>query len=375
MAQLAAPKQLYEQVRDQIFSTYIANGPGGKIPSNRNLAKTYGTSTATISKALHVLEREGHIERRVGAGTYVLPGKPAVQKHIGIYYGGASSSCDQERENIFAASLDECVQRRILSEGRNCRHYIDIRLESSRTVLLPELQADLDSAQVSSLIVLRTGDYIHQVLPKLGIPVLGFSQDFGWGSLALDFPHAGAEAARYFLAQNCQRVELIHVVFHEEEEPEKGAAWVQPLRTSMNNEFLPHGVQGPTVWHRDMLPSLLREPYTLSPIMFGYSMFKLLWSREDRPDGILVYTDIAALGVRQAMDELGVVAGRDVEIVVMGNREIPYEALKPFRLLSISLEQIAAELCEMAADAERHRPQSTRYVQYQFEPVVRGQTK
>jgi DNA-binding transcriptional MocR family regulator len=46
-------------------------GPGGKLPSERELAGREGVSLMTARRALIELEREGLARRRVGAGTFV----------------------------------------------------------------------------------------------------------------------------------------------------------------------------------------------------------------------------------------------------------------------------------------------------------------
>lgn len=45
--------------------------PGHKLPTERALAASFGTSRAAVRQALGVLEREGRITRHVGRGTFV----------------------------------------------------------------------------------------------------------------------------------------------------------------------------------------------------------------------------------------------------------------------------------------------------------------
>lgn len=66
---------LYRQLKD-IFLACIEGGqwlPGELIPTEAELAATYGVSKGPIRQALGQLVREGLLDRRQGRGTWVLP--------------------------------------------------------------------------------------------------------------------------------------------------------------------------------------------------------------------------------------------------------------------------------------------------------------
>ncbi|MGI8384227.1 GntR family transcriptional regulator [Robertmurraya sp. P23] len=63
----------YQQLKDKIIDD-IESGKlkhGDKLPSERELAEQYGISRMTARHTLSILEREGVVERRVGAGTFI----------------------------------------------------------------------------------------------------------------------------------------------------------------------------------------------------------------------------------------------------------------------------------------------------------------
>ncbi|MCL4767986.1 MAG: GntR family transcriptional regulator [Hyphomicrobiaceae bacterium] len=63
------------------LQTAIRSGrhePGSLLPGEIELAETHGVSRATVRAALSLLEREGLVERRRGAGTRVLEPRPAA---------------------------------------------------------------------------------------------------------------------------------------------------------------------------------------------------------------------------------------------------------------------------------------------------------
>ncbi|WP_010281137.1 GntR family transcriptional regulator [Bacillus timonensis] len=66
-------KQLKEKIIEDIEVGKLKHGD--KLPSERDLAEQYGISRMTARHTLSVLEREGLVERRVGAGTFVSNNK------------------------------------------------------------------------------------------------------------------------------------------------------------------------------------------------------------------------------------------------------------------------------------------------------------
>lgn len=60
---------LYWKLKEDILVKEIP--PGSKIPSIEELHTMYSVSQGTVSKALELLEREGLIYKKTGAGTFV----------------------------------------------------------------------------------------------------------------------------------------------------------------------------------------------------------------------------------------------------------------------------------------------------------------
>ncbi|MDQ0247018.1 DNA-binding GntR family transcriptional regulator [Bacillus fengqiuensis] len=66
-------KQLKDKILEEIESGKLKHGD--KLPSERELANQYGISRMTARHTLSILEREGVVERRVGAGTFLSNNK------------------------------------------------------------------------------------------------------------------------------------------------------------------------------------------------------------------------------------------------------------------------------------------------------------
>ena len=57
-------------------------GPGTRLPSTRELMSEFDVSSATVLSAMQLLEAEGLIENRWGAGRFVRGPEPAAETDL-----------------------------------------------------------------------------------------------------------------------------------------------------------------------------------------------------------------------------------------------------------------------------------------------------
>ena len=69
--QSKASQLKYLKVKNKLELRLESCDDGDKLPSERNLGAEYGCSFLTVRKALDLIEAEGRVERRPGAGTFV----------------------------------------------------------------------------------------------------------------------------------------------------------------------------------------------------------------------------------------------------------------------------------------------------------------
>jgi DNA-binding LacI/PurR family transcriptional regulator len=63
--------QLHTVLRERLRESLVSQPPGKRVASERILAKEFGVSTATVSRALQELQQEGILRRIPGKGTYL----------------------------------------------------------------------------------------------------------------------------------------------------------------------------------------------------------------------------------------------------------------------------------------------------------------
>lgn len=69
--------QPYQRLQGELASLFASLPPGGRLPSEPELAKQLGVSRATLREAMRSFEGQGVIRRRQGVGTFVV-GQPSV---------------------------------------------------------------------------------------------------------------------------------------------------------------------------------------------------------------------------------------------------------------------------------------------------------
>jgi GntR family transcriptional regulator len=77
-----SPVPLYEQIAARIRIAVAADEfrPGDALPSVRQLSATLRVNPSTVVQAYRDLEREGFVEMRHGAGTFVREMAPAARE-------------------------------------------------------------------------------------------------------------------------------------------------------------------------------------------------------------------------------------------------------------------------------------------------------
>ena len=74
------PQQIAGALRAQILGG--GTRPGDQLETEPTLARRLGVSRSTLRSAIALLEHEGHVERRHGAGTFVTA-RPVLRNDLG----------------------------------------------------------------------------------------------------------------------------------------------------------------------------------------------------------------------------------------------------------------------------------------------------
>jgi DNA-binding LacI/PurR family transcriptional regulator/DNA-binding transcriptional regulator YhcF (GntR family) len=339
-------KQLYQKIKEILYKDYVSSllKTGGRIPADSILATKLGVNVATVGKALNEMVHDGLVRRRVGSGTWVLA-KSEAQRRVGIYFSGMV--VDGRPKLAFYGLLDQELQHTIHNRGSLIGHYVDLRIPELHTQMFDDIQKDIQNGKLTSLIIGRSPLEEYDWFKSLNIPVVGFRRDYGRGGVFLDLESFTFQSVDFLKASNCKNVGLI--------------------TATSTRQFGLHGVHIiPEIFFKAAADAKLHttpswvSSGTENPLgvkegdheAFGYEAFRKMWSQPERPDGILLYTDIVALGVKRAADEMGVQLGKDVRVICHANEENIWPQLAHLPQIKFSIKQIAEALYQLATKLE-----------------------
>ena len=128
-----------DEIADELKSRILAGewALGGALPSNKQLADEFGTSTLTVREAVAQLIAAGFLESRHGSGTYVVDVEPDAPEVSWILSRGDSLEFDElieARQIIESSILKLAADRRTehqLSALRRCVETMEASRESA----------------------------------------------------------------------------------------------------------------------------------------------------------------------------------------------------------------------------------------------------
>lgn len=172
----------YQRLQNELANLISQTSPGGRLPSEPQLARQLGVSRATLREAMRTFEGQGLIRRKQGLGTFVvghtkiiesglevLESIETLSQKIGLEVSmGELNASSVEADRVQAAALDipigssvMRIGRVILAENRPVAYLVD--------VLPPEVLTPADLGPGFSGSVL-------DLLLRRGSPMLGSSR-------------------------------------------------------------------------------------------------------------------------------------------------------------------------------------------------------
>jgi len=127
-AAIAAPKRRYETVVDRILEVVESQAimPGQALPTERDLAESFGVSRNVVRQAFGVLEDRGIIRTRQGSGRFL--------RTTGVAQGAATVM--PSKESLEVASIVDVLEARILIEVEVIALACERRSNEQATALL-----------------------------------------------------------------------------------------------------------------------------------------------------------------------------------------------------------------------------------------------
>lgn len=267
--------RMTDSLRQEIASGKFAFG--SQLPSTRELAEAWKTSIFTVHTALKTLVREGWIDRRKGAGTYISDRNVRLRS-IGIYHDADISS---EMQTSFSRNLHFSLLKSFEEMKNEVHVFIDTRPVSEQKTVLPALARAIAHRRIQGLIVPKTNAVNSAALARLPLPAAFLGNGRNSNRVGFDIEQFFRESARRLATQGCRRVGIISNVGKED------TAFFHAFAQAAEKA----GLETSPKWTRSGHGEIQNFE------KHGYVEFLSLWRTSPRPDAVIVYPDSVARGV------------------------------------------------------------------------------
>ena len=170
----ALPQQIASALRTQILAG--SSQPGDRLETEPALARRLGVSRTTLRSAIALLEHEGHVKRRHGAGTFVTA-RPVLRNDLGqnfsvtdmISAAGRRPGTAEIEADTVSAPADIAVQLQV-EEGTPLSRLRRVRTADGRRVVDSTDWARADDLSADELKTIALGS-IYAALARLGLGI------------------------------------------------------------------------------------------------------------------------------------------------------------------------------------------------------------
>ena len=321
---LAAHRQISDSLREKIKLGEIL--PGTRLPSTQVLAKTWGSHVATVHMSLSQLAAEGLLER-TKKGTFVRKIGNRLST-VAVYFSSNIWSMDsKDREyirHVYRHFQDILRENRIVEQV-----FMDQRPPEEQRSKWTVLEKAIDEHAIQGLVIL-TMDMKHAGwLPRMNIPTTGLTSGI-FCNVMNDMDQFIEAGVQSLIQKGCRSIGLISPFKKEAKE----------FHANFKSLIREKGVETREEW--DPVPSASITDQEL----YGYEQFRSIWSRQVRPDGILVYTDLMAKGVITSVLQEKIRVPDDLRLALHRNREVEYLCPFPVTFIESSCRAAAEKLWE-----------------------------
>ena len=351
-----AHRLISARLREQILKGEIT--PGTELPPTAVLAEQWKTSYFTAHTALKNLVKEGFLERKHGAGTYVRELRTTLDC-IGLYYNDTSVWTGDE--NAFYRNVYGALEKQLAKQRVALRVFADPRGATKRVTILPELRKALEAREVQGVIAPMVDANSLRWLLKLPTPLAVVTSRAGLANkVGFDEPHNLLRMLKHLKAQGCRTVGVISNLYVNESSEHKSdrqlfdGAFAQALeQTGMST--------------RPSWVSKSRKAETHGLARFGYREFHELWAQPERPDAVIAFPDMVVRGVILAALEAGVRAPRDLRFFFHRNEHVDLLCPFPASWEITDEAEVAKALIAMVRDQHQGKKVEPIYISNRFE--------
>lgn len=349
---------LYQQIAADIRAQIVAGtlAVGARLDPNRDLVNRYDVSIVTVNKALTLLVSEGLIYTRVGRGTFVARAPIPVFTRGGAEAGPIGFVLSDLTSPYFSLIAYAAQER------ADARGYGLVFASSSRGVDNEEQQIRrLRRLGVGAFIIasMRRSYRIDEPIRELqrdGIPFLmvSFTEGEDVPYVGTDLEHTGYIATRHLLDAGRKRI-----------------GYLSDQRGSPPGEMRRKGFRQALAEADERARPEFEFEYPMvgegQDYWSGYAVGEQVAALSDRPDAMLVFNDLGALGFEDALLDCGIRVPEEIAVVGVDDIEESARARVPLTTVRQPTRRIGALAVDTLIDWLAGTPRPIRQL---FDPEL-----
>lgn len=347
---------LYQKVIAMLQQEYLQHQiPGIRLPSERDMSRMLGVSISTIRAALNVLENEGHIERRLGSGTYTIQQPAPGERHVAVLLEADISS--SELSSYYPGLLQE-VRLALLKRNipnRPYLGYLRVGFELGELTCRDFLD-DLHLKRISGVISISSRKHTSWLskLQKQNIPLVG------------------AERSADYIV-NTDFSAMLHQAFGIMRKNGRNHLAFVCLNTEYSSSIEPLAIQLAAEYQLKL--SVFRIPVNATPKEL--QKFRHAWKTPHHaPDCLMITDDMVFPSIQNALKTLPAEHLGMEDCYVYGADTAPLVFERPFTHCAYSIRQRANQLAEsMQLFLNGKTPPQLSTIPFTFIPVPCASTK
>lgn len=328
--------QISDYLRDSILRGEIE--AGSRLPSTTALAERWGTQTANVHAALSLLVQEGLLTRKNGVGTIVNKRKEELNSIL-IYL---SQNITLPSENFYR-QLHICIkdeldkrgiQQKVIYKSYDHDHFSDVMELTGKGLVQGLISMSIDKDE-------------REKLKKLPVPFSCVTTARIPNRVSLSFNSLIEKVCEGFALQGCKKAGLL-LATEAEDINESGAIERRNFIENLQKMLKENGIEVRPEWV--CTPANNNNDIRLNPDQFAYDGFNHIWSSEEKPEGIFVYTDALISGTLISILSNRVMVPEDLKLVLHRNSECKVLCPLPCVFIENNVKEMATGLVQLIID-------------------------
>ncbi len=321
---------MHQQLKESMLKDILSLAIGTRLPSERQLADRFNVCRATVSKVMEELVLEGYLSRKVGSGTFVMPGDKTVRPNVGTKK--SRGDIIVSFPDFFSYGIWEMVHYLELAAMRENCNLVSIKTypESDYSTLLAAARS---SDQLLGVVLVLGAPITKSVLrdlDELTVPVIVFGEIEEVGAYHNFYEIADDHFQSGFIKMNTLLEAGHRHIGFVPNEPSSlaGNQVIRGIKQALYRRKLRWG---------DVVQPESRNRFWQSPMHAGYVQTLEVLKKDPSVTAVIVDTAPGAIGALRALYELKLRCPEDVSVITaLGWADIESYTAPKLTLTSVS---------------------------------------